>query len=67
MKSAHFSFVECVVVTVGGFTSLVPAGKHLVVEVSSANGGVSIRPAGKDIHISADEWLRLQSEKLVSE
>lgn len=65
MKNEHFTYSQCVVTTIANTTAIVPAGRHLTLELNTTTGGVSIRPAGSSIDIGFDEWKRLQLQGLV--
>ncbi len=62
LKHDYFTFDICDVTTVANTHTTIPAGRHLVVELNTATGGVSVRSAGSAIDISSAEWLRLQQE-----
>jgi hypothetical protein len=62
LKHDYFTFDACDVTTVANTHATIPAGRHLVVELNTGTGGVSVRPAGSAIDISSAEWLRIQQE-----
>lgn len=67
LKQIYCDFDDCKVTTVAKTAASIPAGRHLVLELSTANGGVSVRPAGLAIDIPYVEWKRLQDEGKVRE
>ena len=67
LKQLYCDFDACQVTTIANTATSIPAGRHLVLELSTANGGVSVRPAGLAIDIAYPEWKRLQDEGKVRE
>lgn len=67
LKQIYCDFDACKVTTIANTAASIPAGRHLVLELSTANGGVSVRPAGLAIDISYAERKRLQDERKVRE
>lgn len=62
LQQIYCDFDACAVTTIANTAADIPPGRHLVLELSTGNGGVSVRPAGRVIDIPSDEWKRLQDE-----
>ena len=62
LKQTYCDFEACEVTTIANTAASIPTGRHLVLELSTGNGGVSVRPAGRVIDIPSAEWKRLQVE-----